>query len=143
MVILVLCARFGLCALLFTPSCLDVRIWAPYDSAYFMDGWSFLTLSSPPTSQHSVTVYILTRTMHHLQSQRQAQVHNADGGVGKGVPILSSSPSNESLQTCCDEHGISNDKDTEKCVTELPGKYAKYAGDPPDGGLKAWSVILG
>ncbi|KAF8128735.1 MFS general substrate transporter [Boletus edulis] len=26
--------------------------------------------------------------------------------------------------------------------SKLTDKYAKYAGDPPDGGLKAWSVIL-
>ncbi|KAF8556571.1 MFS general substrate transporter [Imleria badia] len=38
---------------------------------------------------------------------------------------------------------ISSGQDPEKSTIKLAGKYAKYAGEPPDGGLKAWTVIIG
>jgi len=31
----------------------------------------------------------------------------------------------------------------DKAPPAVLDKYSKYAGDPPDGGAKAWSVILG
>lgn len=77
-------------------------------------------------------------------SQNQ-QAHGVEDGIGKGdVGILNprSPPSNTSLRTLFGEHTISSDQDPEKGVTTLMGKYAKYAGEPPDGGLKAWSVVL-
>ncbi|KAN0094728.1 Major facilitator superfamily domain containing protein [Tylopilus felleus] len=46
-------------------------------------------------------------------------------------------------RTIHDENEILGDQDAEKYTITLTGKYAKYAGEAPDGGLKAWSVILG
>ncbi|KIJ59717.1 hypothetical protein HYDPIDRAFT_177749 [Hydnomerulius pinastri MD-312] len=43
------------------------------------------------------------------------------------------------------EHQTLHDEkssDPEQNLPELAGKYAKYAGEAPDGGFKAWSVIL-
>ncbi|KAI9460695.1 MFS general substrate transporter [Boletus coccyginus] len=50
--------------------------------------------------------------------------------------------SSPELRTLRDEIGTSGIQDPEKGAIELTGKYAGYAGEPPDGGLKAWSVIL-
>ncbi|KAG6380143.1 major facilitator superfamily domain-containing protein [Boletus reticuloceps] len=92
--------------------------------------------------------------MDLLQSQSQAQVQRDGFGQGKsndeavkGVHAVtsryfSSNLSSSECRTLHDENGTSRDQDSEKDALKLTGKYAKYAGDPPDGGLKAWSVIL-
>ena len=92
--------------------------------------------------------------MNILRSQSQAPVHR-DGfgqekpneGLRQGVlsATRGSFSSNLSLsewQTLHEENKTSGGQDPEKDVMELAGKYAKYAGEPPDGGFKAWSVVL-
>lgn len=92
--------------------------------------------------------------MSIFQNQSQAQVQSDGPGqaesndeVTKDAPsvtpgFFSSNLSSSELQTLHDEKEISNSQDPENGATKLTGKYAKYAGEPPDGGLKAWSVIL-
>lgn len=92
--------------------------------------------------------------MNSLQSQNQAQVEKdgfdqAKSNDGFGKDVLSLTPESLSpnfcsseLRTLHDETEVSNVQDPEKGAMKLTGKYAKYAGEPPDGGLKAWSVIL-
>lgn len=93
--------------------------------------------------------------MNPTQSQSQAQVHGdgfdqakSNNSVEKDVlyMALGSSSSNRcpsELRTLHDdENEPSSTLDPEKGATQLAGIYAKYAGEPPDGGLKAWSVIL-
>lgn len=92
--------------------------------------------------------------MNRLESQGQTQVRKdgfdqakSNDGGGKDVrsvpprPLSSNSCPSE-LRTLHDENEVSSGQDPEKGATKLTGKYAKYAGEPPDGGLKAWSVIL-
>lgn len=87
--------------------------------------------------------------MDHLQKQLPAQAHNAEDDIAKDVhsPNPRSSPSDLSLRTLYGEQEVStlSVEDVEKVVKTavLTGKYAKYAGEPPDGGLKAWTVVLG
>ncbi|KAF9242043.1 MFS general substrate transporter [Melanogaster broomeanus] len=50
----------------------------------------------------------------------------------------SRTPSASELHTVHDE----NSSNPEKDIPKITGKYAKYAGDTPDGGFKAWSVLL-
>lgn len=38
---------------------------------------------------------------------------------------------------------INSLEDHDKISPEVLDEYSKHAGDPPDGGIKAWSVILG
>lgn len=38
---------------------------------------------------------------------------------------------------------INSLEDHDKISPEVFDEYSKHAGDPPDGGIKAWSVILG
>jgi hypothetical protein len=94
--------------------------------------------------------------MNLLQNRSQAPVQT-DGfcqgklndGLGKGVHSVARAPGSSSSnfsslewRTLHDEIKTSDGQDTEKGAIKLTGKYAKYAGEPPDGGLKAWSVIL-
>jgi len=83
--------------------------------------------------------------MNLLQCQGQAQVQR--DGLGESIfsvtpGSFSSNLSSPELRTLHDEIETSGSQDPEKGAIELTGKYAKYAGEPPDGGLKAWSVIL-
>lgn len=94
--------------------------------------------------------------MNLLQSQSQASVQTdgfsqgrSNDGLGKGVHSVARAPGSSSSnfsssewRTLHDEIKTSGNQDPEKGAITLTGKYAKYAGEPPDGGLKAWSVIL-
>ena len=89
-----------------------------------------------------------------LQDQRQARPQSDEPGRPKsndGAPksALSVTPRSFSpsysfleLRTLQEEKGVVDNQDPEKGTLEHSGKYAKYAGEPPDGGLKAWSVVL-
>ena len=96
-----------------------------------------------------VSLWVLVGAMNLLQSQSQTQVQRdglPNNAVGKGVHCVTpGSPSNFSsseLRTLHDENEISSGQDPEKSAIKHTGKYAKYAGEPPDGGLKAWTVII-
>lgn len=92
-----------------------------------------------------------------LQGQNQAQAHTKGFGSKKSnirVEVgecghsvnpgsLSTTLFSLDTRTIHDENEILGDQDAEKYTITLTGKYAKYAGEAPDGGLKAWSVILG
>jgi len=90
--------------------------------------------------------------MNSQQDQGEAQFHagstNAMVGTGKrGHSVnpgsLSTALASLESRTIHEENEIQGSQDLEKDSMELAGKYAKYAGEAPDGGLKAWSVILG
>lgn len=97
---------------------------------------------------------LLTDTMSLLQSKNQDQDQNDGPGEAKSMDevaegILSVTPgsfspnhSSSEVRTLHDEKEIPSSYDPEEGVIKLTGKYAKYAGEAPDGGLKAWSVIL-
>ena len=92
--------------------------------------------------------------MSILQDQSQARPQSDEPGRPKsndGAPQsalsvisrpFSPSYSLSELRTLQGEKEVEDNQDPEKGTLEHPGKYAKYAGEPPDGGLKAWSVIL-
>lgn len=57
-----------------------------------------------------------------------------------GSPSDDSSLSSLELRIPADENGRLCNRDTRKGVKEVTEDY-KYASSPPDGGLKAWSVV--
>ncbi|KAF9220115.1 MFS general substrate transporter [Gyrodon lividus] len=84
--------------------------------------------------------------MHASQTQAQglqfAQEKSKDATGDDTLAVTPGSSSGTAsaseLHTLHEEHP----SDPEKSVPKLTGKYAKYAGDAPDGGLKAWSILL-
>lgn len=87
-----------------------------------------------------------TRTQSQLQEDGFSET-NSNKRVGTGVLLkspesFSSDHSPSELRTLHDETETPSSQDPEKGAIELTGKLAKYAGEAPDGGLKAWSVIV-
>ena len=82
--------------------------------------------------------------MDYVQCLRPAQGQTVDDQDEKVVipQTLGSLPSNYSLRTLYGENEYPNGAEPEMGAAKLAGGHAKYAGEPPDGGFKAWSVIL-
>lgn len=90
--------------------------------------------------------------MNFLRSQSQASPEQDEKSNTVPRSTLSGKPGAfESLQTLheqtdfpitAEDKGDDDDLELNKGV-ELTGKYAKYAGKTPDGGLKAWTVVFG
>lgn len=112
--------------------------------------WTDLGAVFSPISEYAALIQpvaLLTGIMHQSRSQRPAHARHVDDIVGKDVRSLNprSAPSNLSLRTLYDEQEASSIKDPEKYIKPvvLTDEYTGHADEPPDGGLKAWSVILG
>lgn len=114
-----------------------------------------LPFSLVQSTNRSSPSTIFPGAMDLSQDQSEAQAQE-DGGFARTQkksnnetgedPVIQESFSSDlsslELRTLHDPNEILDDQDLEKGPVKLTSKYDKYAGEPPDGGLKAWSVIL-
>ena len=73
--------------------------------------------------------------------QSQSHSNEPSQGIPSDTPGSFSCHPSE-FRTLQDEKEFPDSQNPERGTMMLTGKYSKDAGEPPDGGLKAWSIIL-